>query len=370
MDIEAAIRERVRERRLRVPPVPSACLQLSSLASREDWTLAEVEPIVRADPAITAVVLRTANSASYRGVEATTRIPQAVSRLGLRGVLSLAWANAGAQVVAHHGPLSTLRLRAWRESLVAANVARWLASGHHGSPFDPETSFVVGMLHDIGRVVVISALEELLLKYPDADTRTAEGWWALVEDLHVPAGCALVEAWQLPAPLAAAVAFHHQVGAWDWLQVVNEVVAQVEATPHVSAESLGHLAALDTPTCLMLAKKLPDLVEALRLVDPELPHDSDDAAPFGPDAVCVSTGAGVLRGTLQEVDDSGLVVALEEAPLARMLVFVRVGALGFSARPDVLGHGRVRLRPWALGPEAARAFDTWVGSLGAGRPAA
>ena len=372
MDVEAVIRARVKERTVRVPPAPTACVQLSSLLAQEDWSMRELERIVRADQAITAALLRMANSAWLRGREPVTTIPGAVSRLGARGVMKLAWANSAASGLARSGWLLALKQRAWREALVAAHVAQWLATPVAGStaisPLDPETSFVVGMLHDIGRVVVVSALEDLLSKHPDADTRTADGWWALIEDLHVVAGSALVEAWQLPHPLAEAVAFHHQLGAWDWLQVVNEVVAQVEGQPHVTPDSLGLIGALDTKTAMELAGKLPELVSAIRLIDPALPSESDDASPFELDAIQLSTGDAVVRGSLVSADEGGLVVALDAPMSTRMLVFVRIGSQKFHARVENDGE-HVRLRPWALDTTQAARLDRVASTPPLGRVA-
>jgi HD-like signal output (HDOD) protein len=361
MDVEAVVRARVKEKRVRVPPAPSACLQLSNLLSNSDWSMSELERIVRSDPAITAVVLRAANAVGTRGRSAVTTIPAAVSRLGARGVLKLGWASSAAALSTTSGPLISLRQRAWREAMVAAHVAQWL-SALGETPHDPDTGFVIGMLHDIGRVVTISALEDLFEAHPDADTRTLDGWWALAEDLHQAAGRALIEAWSLPEPLAAAVEFHHEAGPWDWLQTVDEVVAQVEATPHVTAAALGTVATLETPTCLELATRLPELVEAVRLLDPDLPA-LDGSSAFELNGIQVSTGEHTVSATLLGSDPNGVVVTLEKPLSTRLLVFVRVDTLQFHARAEPLGQERLRLRPWALSEQQATAFNTWCEGL-------
>lgn len=358
MDVEAAIRARVREQRLRVPPAPTACVHLSSLLGREDWSMAALEQVVRADQAIAAAVLRVANSASVRGREPVTSLGAALSRIGARGVMKLAWAQQAAGSIGHQGPLQALRARAWREALVGAHVAQWLSGPGGLSPLPAEVSFVVGLLHDVGRVVVLSALEDLLRARPDADTRTDAGWWALVEDLHVSAGSALVDAWRLPHPLAAAVAFHHSLGAWDWLGVVDEVVGQVELLPHVTPERLGSIAALDTRTCETLSGQLPDLVRALRLVDESVPEALEGSA-FEVGAVQVATGAAVVEVSLLGADESGVLVTADARLSTPLLVFVRCGELGCHARVERLDARTCRLRPWALSPTQAEAWASW-----------
>ncbi|MDX2014892.1 MAG: HDOD domain-containing protein [Myxococcaceae bacterium] len=358
MDVEAAIRQRVAERRLRVPPAPTACVQLSSLLGREDWSMAELERVVRSDPAVAAAVLRVANGVAVRGREPVSSLSAALGRIGARGVMRLAWAQQAAASGASRGPLQGLRVRAWREALVGAHVAQWLSGPRALSPLVPEVAFVVGLLRDIGRVVVISALEDLLVAHPEADTRTDPGWWALVEDLHVQAGSALVEAWNLPHPLAAAVAFHHALGAWDWLGVVDEVVAQVEAVPHLTPERLGSIAALDTQTCESLAAQLPGLVGALRLVDESVPPPSA-ASVFEVGAVRVSTGTEVVEVSLVRAEAEGLVVTHDPTLSTSLLVFVRCEGLGCYARVEPLDGRTARLRPWALSADDAAAWERW-----------
>jgi hypothetical protein len=179
-----------------------------------------------------------------------------------------------------------------------------------------------------------------------------------VEDLHVLAGGALVEAWRLPHPLAAAVAFHHSLGAWDWLGVVDEVVAQVEAVPHLTPERLGSIGALDTRACEALAVKLPELVGALRLIDGSVPERAA-ASPFEVGAVRVSTGTEVVEASLLGADEHGLVATFDGRLATSLLVFVRCQALGCYARVERLDGRTARLRPWALTDDEAAAWDRW-----------
>lgn len=358
MNLEEALRQRVHDGQLSIPPAPTACLQLSHLLSAEDWSIAELDRVVRSDPVVTASLLRMANTVALRGREPVTTIPAAVTRLGARGVLKLAWASSTTASLTPPGPLLLLRQRAWREALVSAQVASWLATPGLGlSPHDAETSFVMGMLHDIGRLVVLGSLEDLLRQ----DARDVPDAWELLESLHVPAGAVLVDAWKLPPLLAKAITDHHELGAAEWLQTVDAVVGQVEAAPHVSAVALGHVATLDTAACLDLSARLPELVDAIRLMDPTLEHA--ECSPFEVDGVAVSTGDRVFHGSLLEADARSLLLALEGDLPPRMLVRVHVGTLQFHARAEWVADGQFRLHPWALDPAKADAFAAWSHSL-------
>ncbi|MCA2978566.1 MAG: HDOD domain-containing protein [Myxococcaceae bacterium] len=362
MDAEAAIRQRVAQRRLKVPPAPTTCVQLSNLLGQTDWSMAELERLVHSDQGIAGAVLRMANGVGVRGREPVTALPVAIGRIGARGVVKLAWAQQAAASTGAKGPLQALRLRAWREALVAAHVAQWQSGPGKLSPLAADVAFVVGLLHDIGRLVVLSSLEEILLAHADADTRTDAGWWALVEDLHVMAGVALVDAWRLPQPLASAVAKHHEFGDWEWLSVVDEVVAQVETFSHLTPELLGSIAALDTAACEQLAAELPGLVTALRMVDPSLP-EPEAASPFEAGMVRVSTGTEVVETLLQRVDELGLIIAVDPRLSTSLVVYVRCEELGCYARVERVEGRRVRLRPWALSVTEAAAWERFRAQL-------
>lgn len=357
MELEEALRARVLEGDLSVPPAPTACLQLSHLLSRDDWSMPELERAVRSDPSVTASLVRMANSVALRGKDPITTIPAAVARLGARGVLKLAWASSTTAALTPSGPLVSLRQRAWREALVAAQVAQWLANPAVGlAPHDAETAFVMGMLHDIGRLVVLNGLEDL---FRQRRASAPDDAWALIESLHVAAGALLVKAWKLPKVLAQVITDHHELGPAEWLATVDAVVAQVEASPHVTPVALGHIAALDTATCTDLAARLPGLAEAIRLMDPTLP--TPESSPFELDGIRVSTGDRVLNGSLLEADETGVVLALDGEVPQRMLVCVQAGSLQFHARLEVKTERVCRVFPWALDARQAEAFASWSG---------
>lgn len=354
MDIEAVIRHQVQTGSIRLPPSPATCVRLSALGASPEWTVPQLELIVKSDPALAALTLRVANSAASRPAAPITSLTQAVQRLGIKRITSLGWATAVAGQASRPGVLHALRQRAWRQAVVAAHVAEWLSAPLRLEA--PDLAFSAGLLHDLGKLTVLSALEELLTRNPDADTRSQQGWWALAEDLHVQVGTALALAWSLPPAPRTAVAKHHEPGPAAWLADVDEVVNQVEAAPRVEPSTLGAIASLTTAQCEALAAHLPELVEALRLMDPELP--AEDTSPFELDGVAVSTGRHVYRATLIEVTQDSLMVDGSDAMAGCTLVYVRTGPLACYAKVEAVMTGVVRLKPWALNPAAAEAFQS------------
>jgi HD-like signal output (HDOD) protein len=76
--------------------------------------------------------------------------------------------------------------------------------------FNVEEAFLSGLLHDVGRPVLLQAIVDLHkeLRLPE-NTAAIE---AAAREHHAPVGSALVAKWSLPAALADTIRFHHMPG--------------------------------------------------------------------------------------------------------------------------------------------------------------
>jgi len=127
-------------------------MKLEGLLRGNDFGLADVARLISSDQVLTADVLRCANSALFsRGTPAVT-VQQALSRVGAAEVRRLALAPGLGAQARGAGSLSSLRRRAWLESLAAALVSQELA---RANGLDPEVAFVCGLLHDFGKVIAV-----------------------------------------------------------------------------------------------------------------------------------------------------------------------------------------------------------------------
>ena len=107
-----------------------------------------IEQIVQRDPAITAKILKVANS-SYYGVAQVPSIGRAISVLGLNTMRSLVIAVAYQQAIGGKEQSPRFRkLEFWRHSLAVATGSRILAK--LTMPLRAEELHAAGMLHDVG----------------------------------------------------------------------------------------------------------------------------------------------------------------------------------------------------------------------------
>jgi len=70
-----------------------------------------------------------------------------------------------------------------------------------------EAAFLCGLLHDVGRPVLIQALSELQDQL--GVEAEADDIFAACDDLHEELGATLIESWGLPAMFSEPVRYHH-----------------------------------------------------------------------------------------------------------------------------------------------------------------
>ena len=204
--IERRLEAMAESRDLPVPPYPAVAVRVHELLGRKESGLAEVAQVVGADAALAASILRCANSAMYRRGPAVTELMQAVTRVGAQEVLRLLLASALAAHAHALGPLAPIRRLVWIEGLASAAICQELARlrGLRG-----EEAFVIGLLHDFGKVVVTAAMEHLLESQGMRGAYPVGVWAGVLERHHVAVGLALAERWNLPPLVRECIGAHH-----------------------------------------------------------------------------------------------------------------------------------------------------------------
>jgi putative nucleotidyltransferase with HDIG domain len=195
-----------------LPTFPAAALRLVKFINHEDAEPAELVRLISQDPALTAQVMRMANSAYFtRGVEIKT-VKEAVVRLGYREVAGVATAAATAALFnkdarGRSKAFQEHQYWIWTESLSSAFAASWLALEHRLG--DSDIAFTGGMLHDIGKTLAVNALADsaLLARLPGFDPELMLG--PLLEAMHVEVGARMAEEWKLPSAIARICREHH-----------------------------------------------------------------------------------------------------------------------------------------------------------------
>ena len=191
-----------------LPSPPAVAARLIAVADDPDLTMTTVVDILRVDPALTAKLLRLANSPLYARRRHIDTLQQAVTLLGLDAVMTAALSLT---LLSDHttGARASVFTAQWSRSVHAAVSAQALAA--HVPSVPPPDAFLAALLQDIG-ILVIAKLEPQvyeLLERPRHDAVAAAERVQLGFD-HSLAGAELLAAWNLPGHVVEAVRNSHR----------------------------------------------------------------------------------------------------------------------------------------------------------------
>jgi len=159
-----------------------------------------------------------------------------------------------------------LMAQLWNHSLGCAVAAREIAlRGHHGNP---DEAFLTGLVHDIGRVFLLSTLEQI--SRDDARVRSLSDvvLAEVLDSFHEEMGAQLLKEWGFPDAVTSAVRCHHQPDKAEDHKPMAWLVRAADLTCHKlglggQAEE-DDLSLVNTPA--MQALRLTDIAIADLLV--------------------------------------------------------------------------------------------------------
>lgn len=203
--------ERVASRVGDLPAMPQVASQVVSLISDPKTTARHLEEVLSRDQAMTAKVLRVANSAFYglRGEVATLR--RAIVVLGFNTLRSVVLTSFSETM--HQARRSCFKERIlWEHALAVALAARTIAQ-QCGYPAHEE-AYTGGLLHDIGKVVMDANLggdyQQVIERVYNEGQSFLEAEREVFGFDHTDVGALVVARWSLAPALCEAVRLHHQ----------------------------------------------------------------------------------------------------------------------------------------------------------------
>ncbi len=197
-----------------LPPYPGIVAEVERELAKSDPSSAKVAAILVRDPALSAAVLRLANSAAQASRSETANIGQAIVRLGLRQTRRVVLTAALLQRWPVHRAVDQRSF--WSHSISVALTASELGKFTKVAiPAETlEATFTAGVLHDLGALVLARAFPEQYSQL--TELRVEQGRSAVSVELeywgidHGEVGGIVACRWRLPESLRDAVAFHHQ----------------------------------------------------------------------------------------------------------------------------------------------------------------
>lgn len=197
-----------------LPSPPGVAARVVALSGDPNTGFAQVEEVIKLDPAISAKLLRLANSSFYsRGLK-IENLHQAIAQFGLSGTLIIALTFSLIKTSNNERGLDYNRL--WLRSLAAASICKRLSrmcrAGAH------ESFYLAGLLQDIGVLAINSVRPEIYER--DIETPVQHAALAAAEQNalgvdHSEVGAWLLEHWQFPRVYVESTRTSHSIESID-----------------------------------------------------------------------------------------------------------------------------------------------------------
>lgn len=198
-----------------IPTLPSIVQRINRLASDPKVGLVEIGAVVAQDAPMTSRVLRIANSAYYGLQEPVLSAEQAATVVGARAMQSIALQASVMQHYDHLAGTPDFDLSGiWRHAILTAQLCQLVGKERAaGNGLTPEELYTCGLLHDIGKVVLLDSLgEEYLQVFRDARDKGRAIHVSEKELLgytHTDVGSLVAVRWDFPEGATRAIRFHH-----------------------------------------------------------------------------------------------------------------------------------------------------------------
>lgn len=195
-----------------IPPLPDLVSRLLALLNKQDTEPSDLERLMQNDQVLVAKMLAMVNSPFYGLNRSIRTVKEAVMVLGFRGVRSLVLATSAAKFMQRdfscygHQPKGL-----WLHAAAVAAGSKALARACRMGANESEQLFVGGLLHDIGKLLLVSYLGD-----HQAGLATAKAITEFEQDAigidHAEAGALVTAKWNLATDIQELIKSHHDDG--------------------------------------------------------------------------------------------------------------------------------------------------------------
>jgi len=193
--IIAELRAALENDKLALPSLPDVAVKIREAIEDEDNGAREIAQVINMDPAITAKIIKTANSAMYLRGKPVQDSLTAYSRLGAKTIGQLVTTYAVKEVFKVASPVLKKRMQdLWKHSLDIAAISFVLSSLTPGT--EPSQTMLAALLHDIGVIAILNNISH----HPEImeDPDSLEG---LIECMRAELGASILKKWDFAPDL-------------------------------------------------------------------------------------------------------------------------------------------------------------------------
>jgi putative nucleotidyltransferase with HDIG domain len=215
-----------------LPTMPQVASLVIEKLSDPNSSPKEIHHLISKDQALAARVLRIANSPFFGHARTVTRLTDAIILMGFNSVRSLVLTSVFNDLFKSFGLTEKLL---WEHSLVCGSVSQKLAQALRFPR--TEEAFLVGLMHDIGKVIFNLKLPEKMAPIVQEVYNTQERTFAEMEEetfgfSHAELGQAIAGKWNFAKEIEEAIGNHHHPERSTIMPLLSHIVHLANACCH------------------------------------------------------------------------------------------------------------------------------------------
>jgi HD-like signal output (HDOD) protein len=209
-EISTDVKRQIIEQIQVLPTFPQMTLELMEMCNKPDASLQKISDRIKSDPSLTADILKLANSAGFVATRKVDTINDALVRIGLKNLKNILIAASSRAILEKRFK----KFEAiWAHCFKTAYYAKMIASTLK-LPSTEDQAFICGLLHDMGKIVLLSVDLDLTNKIADIVAQHRIRTTTVIEEIsigisHSAIGKLIAEKWNFAEFLIQGIEFHH-----------------------------------------------------------------------------------------------------------------------------------------------------------------
>ena len=220
--LEQQLKTRIESGAIELPVLPAVGVQVLALTEDKDSDAYGLAGLIENDLSLTSYIMKVANSAAFSSYGKTQTLQQAIAKLGMKNIAQMVLTmTVGQSAFKSNASTREITTYLWQHSLLCALWGREIARLCH---LNSEVVFLNALLHQIGKPVVLHAINELLSDQELLPMR--DDLLRLIEKHQKTTGLKLARSWHLPESIMATISY---IDEYDLAKDMQLEVAAVNA---------------------------------------------------------------------------------------------------------------------------------------------
>jgi len=218
-----------------LPPIPSVILESMKLLNDPSSTVKRIQEQILLDQALTAFILKVANSALYGLRKEVSTVSYAINLMGYNTTKSILTAYLSKNLYSTKGN-KLIQTILWKHAISSAVFGRKIAE--HLKKVNSEEAFISALLHDIGKGVLLKnkteQYEEAIQLIYNEKQNSVESERKVLGYTHIEVGYLLMKNWRFSDNIVETVIYHHNIHEYSGENLLVPIISLANKLSHLN----------------------------------------------------------------------------------------------------------------------------------------